>query len=160
MSISLLGDMRTKRRTWTRAIEKAKGTHWKDFLDSAGEGHLWKAASYMRPREAYSNIPPLKQGTEEIVDNTEKAGLFMETFFPRMALPENTAEMEQREEILWAPITEEEAHRARRRWITNASMETTRAMAETRDPPVHMVQHLQQQWQCSYYPASIPFALV
>lgn len=60
MSIYLFSDMRAKRRAWTRAIKKVKGTHWKDFLDSAGEGHLWKAASYIRPWEAYGNIPPLK----------------------------------------------------------------------------------------------------
>jgi hypothetical protein len=48
----------------------------------------------MRPWELYSNIPPLKQDTGEIVDNIEKASLFIETFFPRMALPENNTEME------------------------------------------------------------------
>lgn len=41
----LFQDMQTKRRAWTRAIEKAKSHHWKEFLDKAGEGHLWKAAS-------------------------------------------------------------------------------------------------------------------
>lgn len=91
--------MRTKRRAWTRAIEKAKGTHWKDFLDSAGEGHLWKAALYIHPREAYGNITLLKQDTEEVADNTEKARLFIETFFPRITPPEDNAEMEQGEEI-------------------------------------------------------------
>ncbi|GMG17056.1 unnamed protein product [Aspergillus oryzae] len=114
MSLILFGDMRTKRRAWTRAIEKAKATHWKDFLDSAGEGHLWKAASYMRPRESYGNIPPLKQDKGETADNTEKARLFMRTFFPRMAPPEDTMEMEQREEIPWTPITEQEVYRALR----------------------------------------------
>jgi hypothetical protein len=36
----------------------------------------------------------------------------METFFPRIALPENNMEMEQREEIPWAPITKQEVYRA------------------------------------------------
>ncbi|KAG2001218.1 hypothetical protein GB937_010390 [Aspergillus fischeri] len=112
MSLILFEDMRKKRRAWTRAIEKAKATHWKEFLDRAGEGHLWRAASYMRPRESYGNIPPLKRETEEIVDNPGKAKLFMETFFPKMAAPENEADMEQREEIPWVPITEQEVHRA------------------------------------------------
>ncbi|KAJ5171185.1 reverse transcriptase [Penicillium coprophilum] len=30
---------------------KAKSSHWKQFLDEAGEGKLWKAATYMKPRE-------------------------------------------------------------------------------------------------------------
>jgi hypothetical protein len=46
VSVSLFEDMRKKRRAWTRTIEKAKAAHWKEFLDSAGEGHLWKAISY------------------------------------------------------------------------------------------------------------------
>ncbi|KAI3043037.1 hypothetical protein CBS147353_11847 [Aspergillus niger] len=36
----------------------------------------------------------------------------METFFPNMAQPEDEAHTEQREEIPWVPITEEEVHRA------------------------------------------------
>lgn len=104
--------MRTKRRTWTRAIEKAKATHWKELLDSAGKGHLWKAASYMRPRESYGSIPPLKRETGEITDNADKAKLFMESFFPKMAPPENEADMELREEIPWVPITEQKINRA------------------------------------------------
>lgn len=35
-SASLFDDMRQKRRAWTRAIEKAKAAHWKQFLDEAG----------------------------------------------------------------------------------------------------------------------------
>jgi hypothetical protein len=86
--------MRTKYRAWIRAIKKTKATHWKDFLNNAREGHLWKAASYMRPRESYSNILPLKQDTGETTDNIEKARLFIETFFPRMAPLEDNVEME------------------------------------------------------------------
>jgi hypothetical protein len=36
----------------------------------------------------------------------------METFFPNMAQPDDEAHTEQREEIPWAPLTEEEVHRA------------------------------------------------
>lgn len=50
-SMTLFQDMQQKRRAWTRAIEKAKASHWKQFLDEAGEGKLWKAATYMKPRE-------------------------------------------------------------------------------------------------------------
>ncbi|KAF4233525.1 hypothetical protein CNMCM6805_009182 [Aspergillus fumigatiaffinis] len=59
VTAALFQDMRQKRREWTRTIEKAKATHWKEFLD-AKEGHLWKAATYMRLRDQYSNIPTLR----------------------------------------------------------------------------------------------------
>jgi hypothetical protein len=112
VSVSLFEDLRKKRRAWTRAIEKAKAGHWKEFLDSAGEGHLWKATAYTPTRESYTSIPPLRRETEEITDQAEKAKLLMETFFPRMAQPEDEAHLEQREEIPWVPITKEEVHRA------------------------------------------------
>ena len=31
----MFSEMRNKRRVWKRTIEKAKATHWKDFLDQA-----------------------------------------------------------------------------------------------------------------------------
>jgi hypothetical protein len=34
-------------------FEKAKSSHWKQFQDEAGEGKLWKAATYMKPRETW-----------------------------------------------------------------------------------------------------------
>ncbi|XHF99670.1 hypothetical protein AWENTII_013003 [Aspergillus wentii] len=110
----LFGEMRRKRRVWTRAIEKAKTTHWREFLDKAGEGHLWKVASYMNPRDNYANIPPLKDGTEEVSDNEAKGELFLETFFPRMADPEESPITPQREEIPWEPVEEHEIHKALR----------------------------------------------
>jgi hypothetical protein len=84
---------------WTRTIEKVKSQHWKEFLDKAGEGHLWKAASYMKPRESYGCIPPLKDGTNEVVDNACKAKMFMDSFFPKMAAPEAMEDPEPNEEI-------------------------------------------------------------
>jgi hypothetical protein len=36
----------------------------------------------------------------------------METFFSKMAQPESEADLEQREDIPWNPITEQEVHRA------------------------------------------------
>ncbi|KEY84146.1 hypothetical protein BA78_6132, partial [Aspergillus fumigatus] len=73
---ALFQDMRQKRREWTRTVEKAKATHWKQFLDEAKEGQLWKAATYMRPRESYASIPSLKVGAGEISDNKDKAKAF------------------------------------------------------------------------------------
>jgi hypothetical protein len=43
-SITLFREMQEKRRAWTRAIETAKASHWRQFLDEAGEGKPWKAA--------------------------------------------------------------------------------------------------------------------
>jgi hypothetical protein len=59
-TISLFEDMRQKRRAWTQTIEKAKTSHWRQFLDEAGEGKLWKSATYMRPRDSWGCIPALK----------------------------------------------------------------------------------------------------
>ena len=68
-TMALFEDMRQKRRTWTRTIEKAKTSHWKQFLDEAGEGKLWKAATYMKPRDSWGCIPALKVGDREVTDN-------------------------------------------------------------------------------------------
>lgn len=68
-STTLFREMQEKRRAWTRAIEKAKASHWRQFLDEAGEGKLWKAATYMKPREAWGCIPALKVGTSEFTGN-------------------------------------------------------------------------------------------
>jgi hypothetical protein len=59
-TLDLYAEMKTKRREWTRTIEKAKAAHWKDFLDAASAGTLWKAAAYLGPRENYANMPTLK----------------------------------------------------------------------------------------------------
>ncbi|KAI3047626.1 hypothetical protein CBS147353_11740 [Aspergillus niger] len=113
-SKALFTDMQGKRRQWTRTIEKAKAAHWKEYLDKAGEGHLWKAATYMRPRDDYATIPALTIGSEEVVDNEAKAKAFLESFFPKMA--DADAELEgpgsPAEEIRWEPITELEVYRS------------------------------------------------
>jgi hypothetical protein len=104
--------MRRKCRAWTRTIGKTKAAHWKEFPDSAGDGHLWKEISYKRARESYASIPPLRRETQEITDHAEKARLLMETFFPNMVQPEDGTHTEHREEIPWIPITEGEVRRA------------------------------------------------
>ncbi|THC88490.1 hypothetical protein EYZ11_012059 [Aspergillus tanneri] len=43
-SATLFQEMQQKRRAWTGTIEKAKASHWNQFLDKAGEGKLWEAA--------------------------------------------------------------------------------------------------------------------
>ncbi|THC88360.1 hypothetical protein EYZ11_012191 [Aspergillus tanneri] len=108
----LFQNMRQKRREWTRTIEKAKATHWREFLDKAGEGHLWKAATYMRPRDAYLSVPTLKVDTEEVTDNQEKAEAFLETFFPKMADAEEEELAAPVEELPWEPITGLEVYRS------------------------------------------------
>ncbi|KAJ5240343.1 reverse transcriptase [Penicillium citrinum] len=80
--------MQKKRRAWTRTIEKAKATHWRRFLDEAGEGKLWKAATYMKPREAWGCVPALRVGSEELIENKDKAQAFLEAFFPAMNTPD------------------------------------------------------------------------
>jgi hypothetical protein len=78
-TMALFTEMRLKRRAWTRAIEKAKATHWREFLDNAAKRHLWKAASYINSQESYGNIPPLKAATGDVSDNRDKAKLLIDT---------------------------------------------------------------------------------
>ncbi|KAF4232330.1 hypothetical protein CNMCM8980_004911 [Aspergillus fumigatiaffinis] len=76
-----------------KAIEKVKSTTGKAFLDKAGEEHLWKAATHMRPRDSYAGTPPLQVGDEEIEKNEE--------------------------EISWAPVTKREVLKAVKRTKEN-----------------------------------------
>lgn len=78
--MSFFRGMRQKRWAWTRAIECAKISHWKQFLDEAGEGKLWKAATYMKPRESWGCIPSLVVSPNELTSNEDKAEAVMEAF--------------------------------------------------------------------------------
>lgn len=112
VTLELLLDMKRRRRAWTRAIEKAKASHWKDFLDQAtGDTTLWKAATYGKARDAYSNIPPLIVGEAEHTTNQDKARVLMDSFFPPTAPPETTASTQPKLELTWQPITETEIQR-------------------------------------------------
>lgn len=92
-TISQFTAMQKSKREWTRAIEKAKSSHWGDFLDGARSGNLlWKAARYTKPLDSNSNIPPLKIGEAEISEDKEKAALFLNTFFPQPAPYKNPDE--------------------------------------------------------------------
>jgi ribonuclease HI len=106
--------MQQKRRAWTRTIEKVKAAHWKQFLDEAGEGKLWKAATYMKPRETWGCIPALQVGSEEITRNEDKAKAFLDAFFPAMNTPEPGPPTSPLPELPWPPITELEIERALR----------------------------------------------
>lgn len=108
----LFNDMCLKRQQWTRTIKKVKAAHWKEFLDKAQEGHLWKAATYMHPQDLHTNIPALKRGSEEVTENKAKAKVFLEIFFLKMADPEEEATELPTEEIPWHPITELEVHQS------------------------------------------------
>jgi hypothetical protein len=98
--MALFTEMRLKRRAWTRAIEKAKATHWREFLDNAAKRHLWKAASYINSQESYGNIPPLKAATGDVSDNRDKAKLLIDTFFPKIADPVKETVTLQHQKIL------------------------------------------------------------
>lgn len=104
--------MHEMRRAWTRTIEKAKKSHWKQFLDETGEGKLWKAATYMKPRDYWGCIPTLNTGGREVTDNREKAQAFMDSFFPAMASPEEEPLTCVPTEIPWQPISTLEIYRS------------------------------------------------
>lgn len=110
----MFAETRERRHKWTRAIEKAKTSHWREFLDKAGEGHMWKAATYMRPRDAYTSIPAINVDTEEVTDNQRKAETFLDPFFTKMAEPDAEIESKPTEELPWVPITEQEICRSLR----------------------------------------------
>ena len=114
-SAALFQEMQRKRRAWTRTIEKVKNSHWKQFLDRAGEGMLWKAATYMKPREAWGCVPALHIGSREVVENKDKAGAFMDCFFPRMDDPHEDPLIQAPLELPWPPITELEIQRSLKR---------------------------------------------
>ena len=111
---ALFEEMFQKRRTWTRTIKKAKKSHWRQFLDEAGEGKLWKAATYMKPRDSWGCIPALKVGDREATDNQEKAQAFMDSFFPPMAPAEGESPTETPSELPWQPISVTEVYRSLR----------------------------------------------
>jgi ribonuclease HI len=111
-SMTLFQEMQEKRRTWTRTIEKVKASHWKQFLDEAGEGKLWKAATYMKPREAWGCVPALRVGTNEVTENEEKAQAFLSAFFPQMDEPCGDPLPPGPIELPWEPITELEIQRS------------------------------------------------
>lgn len=111
-SVALFHEMQQKRRTWTRTIEKVKKLHWKQFLDEAGEGMLWKAATYMKPREAWGYVPVLHVGSQELAENEDKAAAFMDSFFPKMDEPEDDPPVHAPVELPWPSITELEIQRS------------------------------------------------
>jgi hypothetical protein len=78
----------------------------------AGEGKLWKAATYMKPRDSWGCIPALKVGDRELVDNAEKAQAFTGSFFPSMAPAQEEAPAHAPTEIRWHPISEIEIYRS------------------------------------------------
>ncbi|CAG8891920.1 unnamed protein product [Penicillium nalgiovense] len=104
--------MQQKRRAWTRTIEKAKSSHWKQFLDEAGEGKPWKAATYMKPRETWGCVPALRVGSDDCTQNEDKARAFMDAFFPAMNTPEISPPTATETELQWHPITELEIERS------------------------------------------------
>ena len=106
--------MQQKRRAWTRTIEKTKASHWRQFLDEAGERKLWKAATYMKPRETWGCTPTLRAGSEDIIQNEDKAKAFLDMFFPAMNTPESSVPASPLPGLPWHPITELEVERSLR----------------------------------------------
>ncbi|THC87303.1 hypothetical protein EYZ11_013252 [Aspergillus tanneri] len=112
LKIQQTEEMQQKRRAWTRIIEKAKASHWKQFLDKAGEGKLWKAATYIKPREAWGSIRTLHADTDELTENKDKTQAFIDAFFPKMDEPHEDPLYQSPLELPWQPITELEIQRS------------------------------------------------
>lgn len=93
-------------------IEKAKASHWRQFLDEAGEGKLWKAATYMKPRETWGCVPALKVDDQELIENEDKAQAFLDSFFPLMDTPEANSIIPAPLGLPWQPLTTLEIERS------------------------------------------------
>ncbi|KAG2000761.1 hypothetical protein GB937_010863, partial [Aspergillus fischeri] len=78
----------------------------------AGEGTLWKAATYMKPRETWGCVSALHVGSNELVENEDKAQAFLDTFFPKMDQPLEDPPIQAPLELPWPPITELEVQRS------------------------------------------------
>ncbi|CEJ62845.1 Putative Reverse transcriptase [Penicillium brasilianum] len=105
-------EMQESRRAWTRTIEKARASRWKQFLDEAGEGKLWKAATYMKPRDSWGCVPTLRVDDHEVTENEPKAQAFLNSFFPEMSTPDDSVSTAAPLELPWQPITELEIQRS------------------------------------------------
>ena len=64
---------------------------------------LWKAATYMKPREAWGCVPALYADSTEVVENNDKAKVFMDCFFPRMDEPDGDPPIQAPLELPWPP---------------------------------------------------------
>jgi hypothetical protein len=116
-TMALFDVMRKKQREWTRAIERAESAHWKEFLDDARSNTtLWKAATFRKPRNHISNVPPLRVGDTEFHENTGKARIFLESFLKDLPKPEVEESGTPSEELAWHPLTECERFRLSRHW--------------------------------------------
>lgn len=109
----LFHEMRRLRRKWTRSIEIAKAKHWKGFLDQAGKGQLWKAASYAGSRASQTGVQTPQVGDREYSENDEKAPMLMDTVFPAVTEPRTSGDTNGRpRRIRWQPLTEGEIYRS------------------------------------------------
>ena len=104
--------MQTLRRTWTRAIEDAKNSHWKEFLDQAGKGNLWKAAKYTYHNDQYAPISPLTAEGRTATTSEDKAQMLLETFFPTPTEPVSSMEPSHEAALEWEALTKAEIHQS------------------------------------------------
>jgi hypothetical protein len=118
--MQLFTEMHSKRRAWTRVIERAKSSHWKEFLDQASSQTVWKTTPYLERQDNYACIPTLQAGDVEYTDNPGKARALLECFFPttQQVLPEMIV---PQEDIPWEPITEQEIANALKRAKKNTA---------------------------------------
>ncbi|GFF97067.1 hypothetical protein IFM47457_11206 [Aspergillus lentulus] len=71
-----------------------------------------KATTYIKPQETWGSVPSLQVSYNKLVDNEDKARVFLDTFFPKMDEPNNNPPTQAPLELLWPLITELEIKRA------------------------------------------------
>lgn len=73
-------------RNFARAIEKAKATHWQEWIDHAGGKGIWAIHRYMKANPTdygRQHIPDLRiPGGTTATSNEMKAKCLADTFFP------------------------------------------------------------------------------
>ena len=78
--------MHSARRSYFTAIETQKKKHWREFLDD--NQNVWTALKYLGGMSKKHTIPPL-QGQDHVVEEeSEKAELLLQTFFPSQPEPQ------------------------------------------------------------------------
>ena len=84
-------ELREYRNKYNSAIDTAKQTHWKDFLEGADEHTLWTAGRYVQNPNgegaASPRIPTLRSKNDDGTDrisktNADKAEVIAKAFFP------------------------------------------------------------------------------
>ncbi|MGH7746248.1 MAG: hypothetical protein ACREQ5_16040, partial [Candidatus Dormibacteria bacterium] len=84
--VTLRDVMHSARRSYFTAIETQKKKHWREFLDD--NQNVWTALKYLGGMSKKHTIPPLQGQGHVVEEESEKAELLLQTFFPSQPEPQ------------------------------------------------------------------------